>query len=432
MSISDPFDDQAVKLSTAIFNHEKKPQKNYEGSEIELTQEETQIFKLLQDCLAHNNLEGEVKFFATGGWLRDKILHRSRGNQMHLSFHSERADINSSSISNMIKEFERYQNGDIFSHEKYDEVHHVNASKLKHIDISAFDLKGQHINMQQILENSSHQRFADKEENFKLDLAEDAMNRDFTMNALYFDLDELKVVDPLGRGLEDIENKLVELCSEFSFVNDPLRILRAVRMSTQFNFKISSQIQEQIETELMQPVFDSMVSKQRIGSELDKIFCDRKTGLHAIELMTDLGIIDNYIVEICNEHKTKDSVKIPDNCILKDTFKQDALILARLLDQSLPESTSNEDFKHIYYLCMFKVFEDEPDLLHQALIEIGASKKTKKFVENSLHLYTHFMEGDQDLVAHGLDQKRLVDASDKTHGFLPIFAAVESYINDQV
>ena len=66
---------------------------------------------------------------------------------MHLNFHTERADINSSSISNMIKDFERYQNGDIFSHEKYDEVHHVNASKLKHMDISAFDLKGQHINM---------------------------------------------------------------------------------------------------------------------------------------------------------------------------------------------------------------------------------------------------------------------------------------------
>jgi len=96
--------------------------------------------------------------------------------------------------------------------------------------------------MQQILENSSHQRFADKEENFKLDFAEDAMNRDFTMNALYFDLDELKVLDPLGRGLEDIEKKMVQLCSEFSFVNDPLRILRAVRMSSHFNFKISNQI----------------------------------------------------------------------------------------------------------------------------------------------------------------------------------------------
>jgi tRNA nucleotidyltransferase/poly(A) polymerase len=64
------------------------------------------------------------------------------------------------------------------------------------------------------------------------------------MNALYFDLEELKIVDPLGQGLEDIQNKMVSLCSQFAFVNDPLRILRAVRMSTQFDFKISDQIQE--------------------------------------------------------------------------------------------------------------------------------------------------------------------------------------------
>jgi hypothetical protein len=34
VSIADPFDDQAVKISSAIFSHQKKPQKNYEGSEI--------------------------------------------------------------------------------------------------------------------------------------------------------------------------------------------------------------------------------------------------------------------------------------------------------------------------------------------------------------------------------------------------------------
>jgi hypothetical protein len=45
-------------------------------------------------------------------------------------------------------------------------------------------------------------------------------------------------------------------------------------------------------------------------------------GLHAIELMTDLGIIDNYIAEICREHNIdKTHTKTPDGCIIKDTFK---------------------------------------------------------------------------------------------------------------
>ena len=97
---------------------------------------------LIHNCLVHNNLESDVKVFATGGWIRDKILHKTRGNNLHLSFHSERSDINSASISNLIKEYERYENGDILSHEKYDKVNHVNATKLKHMDISSFNLKG--------------------------------------------------------------------------------------------------------------------------------------------------------------------------------------------------------------------------------------------------------------------------------------------------
>ena len=71
----------------------------------------------------------------------------------------------------------------------------------------------------------------------------------------------------------------------------------------------------------MKSVFDKMVSKQRVGSELDKMFSDRKAGLHSIELMTDLGIIDYYILEICTEHNTKSATKVPDTCIMKGTFE---------------------------------------------------------------------------------------------------------------
>ena len=67
---------------------------------------------------------------------------------MTILFHTERTDINSASIASMIKEYERIENGDIFSHESYDEVYHFEVSKLKHMDISSFKLKGQKIQMQ--------------------------------------------------------------------------------------------------------------------------------------------------------------------------------------------------------------------------------------------------------------------------------------------
>jgi hypothetical protein len=67
----------------------------------------------------------------------------------------------------------------------------------------------------------------------------------------------------------------------------------------------------------MQPIFDEKVSKPRIGKELMTMFSDRKVGLHSIELMTDLGILDNYVAEICNPHP----VDVSEACYIKDTFK---------------------------------------------------------------------------------------------------------------
>ena len=120
-----------MKLSNAIFAHEKRPQKNYEGSEVNLSNEEVRIFKLIDDTLVYNDLKSEVKFFAAAGWVRDKILNKPRQNEkMNISFHSERAGITSASIASMIKLYEKIENGDKlnFSSETYDEVHHFEVS----------------------------------------------------------------------------------------------------------------------------------------------------------------------------------------------------------------------------------------------------------------------------------------------------------------
>jgi len=94
--------------------------------------------------------------------------------------------------------------------------------------------------------------------------------------------------------------------------------MRAVRFAATYNFKISNEIQNQIiAIHEMQPIFDEKVSKPRIGKELTAMLSDRKVGLHSIELMTDLGILDNYVAEICNPH----SSVISDACFIKDTFK---------------------------------------------------------------------------------------------------------------
>ncbi|MCD4753447.1 MAG: hypothetical protein K8R40_10280 [Anaerolineaceae bacterium] len=68
-------------------------------------------------------------------------------------------------------------------------------------------------------------------------IEEDLKDRDFTINAIALDvskMDEGVYIDPLD-GIGAIENQLISACSEQSLVNDPVRVLRAIRFACQFN-----------------------------------------------------------------------------------------------------------------------------------------------------------------------------------------------------
>jgi poly(A) polymerase len=70
-------------------------------------------------------------------------------------------------------------------------------------------------------------------------LEEDAWRRDFTVNALYYDIKDFSVVDYVG-GLEDLQNGTLRLIGdpEKRYREDPVRMLRAVRFAAKLGFRI--------------------------------------------------------------------------------------------------------------------------------------------------------------------------------------------------
>src|SRR5215211_3997482 len=69
------------------------------------------------------------------------------------------------------------------------------------------------------------------------DLDTDLQARDFTINAIAFDLRTQSLLDPFN-GASDLRLKLIRACSPTSLSDDPVRILRAVRQAAALQFKI--------------------------------------------------------------------------------------------------------------------------------------------------------------------------------------------------
>ncbi len=78
-------------------------------------------------------------------------------------------------------------------------------------------------------------------------LEEDAWRRDFTINALYYNIEDFSVVDHTG-GMADIEAGLLRVIGEPEqrFREDPVRMLRAVRFAAKIGFRIDPESEAKI------------------------------------------------------------------------------------------------------------------------------------------------------------------------------------------
>ena len=102
-------------------------------------------------------------------------------------------------------------------------------------------------------------------------IADDLARRDFSINAMAFPLSppDAELLDPLG-GLNDLETRVVRALHDRSFVDDPTRMMRAVRYEQRFGFRIDRDTQDAMTVALAAGHMDA-VSGDRWRHELERI-----------------------------------------------------------------------------------------------------------------------------------------------------------------
>jgi poly(A) polymerase len=118
-------------------------------------------------------------------------------------------------------------------------------------------------------------------------LEEDAFRRDFTVNALYYNIADFSVVDYVG-GVKDLEDGKLRLIGEPEprYREDPVRMLRAVRFAVKLGFKIERATEKPLAK--LAPLLAD-IPAARLYEEVNKLFL-AGTGVQAFEMLRRYGL----------------------------------------------------------------------------------------------------------------------------------------------
>src|SRR5262249_42697106 len=128
---------------------------------------------------------------------------------------------------------------------------------------------------------------------------EDALRRDFTINGMFFDPLDNRVIDYVG-GQADLNAKVLRAIGDprARFAEDKLRLLRAVRFAARFELALDPQTAAAIREMADQlPV----VSAERIADELRKTLENRHR-VRGLRLLDDVGLMPAVLPEVSRMH----------------------------------------------------------------------------------------------------------------------------------
>lgn len=192
---------------------------------------------------------------------------------------------------------------------------------------------------------------------FTPSLTEDLARRDFTMNAIAYDPITNITVDPFN-GEQDIKDRIVRCVgnAKSRFMEDPLRVLRAMRFAIKYRFNISSNTKEAMHDREVLNRLAECISKERITDELRKMLtCGQPIHDIFVEFMDVIGIIIPEMIlcfnaphnNVWHKHDIYEHILyVVDGC---NTNKFEIKLAALLHDIGKPACRTSEDGRDHFY-----------------------------------------------------------------------------------
>lgn len=262
---------------------------------VQLNPREKQLKGLLLDVAAYIDKAGgkapnePVVLRWAGGWVRDKLL----GIQSH-DIDTAINSMTGFAFASKLREFcDKPENVEKHSIGPTDigNLHKIaqNPEKSKHLETVTTRILGFDVDFV----NLRKETYAEDSRNPQMEFGtaeEDALRRDATVNALFYNLNTGEVEDLTG-GLPDMDAKLIRTPMEpfQTFMDDPLRVLRLIRFASRLTFSIDPEAERVMGDPRVLEALRLKISRERFGVEVEKML----TGQHpcdALRLIDRLGL----------------------------------------------------------------------------------------------------------------------------------------------
>ena len=129
-----------------------------------------------------------------------------------------------------------------------------------------------------------------------LDFKTAARRRDFTINAIGYEMQKCSLIDPYS-GVEDIKQGILRHIDANTFVEDPLRVYRAVQFAARFGFNVAEETAALCKKMVAEGMLDEL-PKERVYAEWKKLLLKADKPSIGLELMREWGITERYFPEL--------------------------------------------------------------------------------------------------------------------------------------
>lgn len=229
------------------------------------------------ELISKSSNELGIDSYVIGGYVRDFLLNRGNGKDIDIVAVGSGIDLANKTSS-------------LLSHKPKVQVFKTYGTAM----LRAYDREIEFV-------GSRKESYSEESRNPEVapgSLEDDQNRRDFTINALAFSLNSDsfgELLDPFD-GLQDLEKKIIRtpLDPDITYLDDPLRMLRAIRFASQLNFKI--------EKESLQAISKNrdrikIISKERCVDEINKILLSPKPSI-GFSLLHKTGLLRILLPEL--------------------------------------------------------------------------------------------------------------------------------------